>query len=93
METVGIADRTDYDLKAHEKQSGQSFTVFIQYETPKRVQRRRVVADMGALGPKYRGKAKISLRHWQQVQPGPDGITVTVGSEQFFVPKDLYKVH
>jgi len=92
VETVGIADRTDYDLRAHEKQSGQSFTVFIQYETPKRVQRRRVVADMGALGPKYRGKAKDIADALATTEPGPDGITVTVGSEQFFVPKDLYKV-
>ncbi len=92
VETVGIADRTDYDLRAHEKQSGQSFTVFIQYETPKRVQRRRVVADMGALGPKYRGKAKDIADALATTAPGPDGITVTVGSEQFFVPKDLYKV-
>jgi glycyl-tRNA synthetase len=92
VETVGIADRTDYDLRAHEKQSGQSFTVFIQYETPKRVKRRRVVADMGALGPKYRGKAKDIADALATTEPGPDGITVTVGSEQFFVPKNLYKV-
>jgi glycyl-tRNA synthetase len=92
VETVGIADRTDYDLKAHEKQSGQSFKVFIQYETPKRVRQRRVVADMGALGPKYRGKAKDIADALATTESGPDGITVTVGSEQFFVPKDLYKV-
>ncbi len=92
VETVGIADRTDYDLRAHEKQSGQSFTVFIQYETPKRVQKRRVVADMGALGPKYRGKAKDIADALATTVPGPDGITVTIGSEEFFVPKDLYKV-
>jgi len=92
VETVGIADRTDYDLKAHEKQSGQSFRVFIQYDTPKRVRRRRVVADMGALGPKYRGKAKDIADALATTEPGPDGITVTVGSEQFFVPNNLYKV-
>ncbi|MCU0630700.1 MAG: glycine--tRNA ligase [Methanoregulaceae archaeon] len=92
VETVGIADRTDYDLNAHEKQSGQSFKVFIQYETPRKVRRRRVVADMGALGPKYRGKAKDIAEALATTEPGPDGITVTVGSEQFFVPKDLYKV-
>jgi glycyl-tRNA synthetase len=92
VETVGIADRTDYDLKAHEKQSGQSFKVFIQYETPKKFRQRRVVADMGALGPKYRGKAKDIADALAINEPGPEGITVTVGSEQFFVPKDLYKV-
>jgi glycyl-tRNA synthetase len=47
---------------------------------------------MGALGPKYRGKAKDIADALATTEPGPDGITVTVGSEQFFVPKDLYKV-
>ena len=48
--------------------------------------------DMGALGPKYRGKAKDIADALATTEPGPDGITVTIGSEQFFVPKDLYKV-
>ena len=34
VETVGIADRTDYDLRAHERQSGERFAVFLPYETP-----------------------------------------------------------
>ena len=31
VETVGLADRTDYDLNAHAKESGTPMTVFIQY--------------------------------------------------------------
>jgi glycyl-tRNA synthetase len=92
VETVGIADRTDYDLKAHEKQSGQSFTVFIQYDTPKRVRRRRVIPDMGALGPKYRGKAKAVADALATCEPGADGINVQIGDEEIFIPKDLYQV-
>ncbi len=37
IETVGIADRTDYDLNAHAKQSGTPMTVFIQYAEPRKV--------------------------------------------------------
>jgi glycyl-tRNA synthetase len=92
VETVGIADRTDYDLKAHEKQSGQSFTVFIQYETPKRVRRRRVVPDMGVIGPKFRGKAKMVIEALGNCEPGPDGATIVVGDEELFIPKELYEV-
>ena len=92
VETVGIADRTDYDLKAHEKQSGQSFTVFIQYEKPKRVKRRRVVPDMGIIGPKFRGKAKSVIEALEVCSPGPDGATIIVGDEELFIPKDLYEV-
>jgi glycyl-tRNA synthetase len=92
VETVGIADRTDYDLKAHEKQSGQSFTVFIQYEKPKRVKRRRVVPDMGVIGPKFRGKAKSVIDALAACSPGPDGANIIVGDEELFIPKELYEV-
>jgi glycyl-tRNA synthetase len=92
VETVGIADRTDYDLRAHEKQSGQSFTVFIQYEKPKRVKRRRVVPDMGVIGPKFRGKAKSVIDALAACSPGPDGATIVVGDEELFIPKELYEV-
>ncbi|HVP95304.1 MAG TPA: glycine--tRNA ligase [Methanoregulaceae archaeon] len=92
IETVGIADRTDYDLKAHEKESGQSFTVFIQYETPRRVKRRRVVPDMGIIGPKFRGKAKSVIDALCNCEPGPDGATIMAGDEELFIPKELYEV-
>jgi glycyl-tRNA synthetase len=92
VETVGIADRTDYDLRAHEKQSGQSFTVFIQYEAPKRVKRRRVVPDMGVIGPKFRGKAKSVIDALGNCNPGPDGTTIVIDAEELFIPKELYEV-
>ncbi len=50
VEAVGIADRTDYDLKAHATGSGDSFTVFIPYDTVHHENRRTIVPDMGALG-------------------------------------------
>ncbi len=36
VEVVGIADRTDYDLKAHAKQSETELTVYVPYESPKK---------------------------------------------------------
>ena len=49
VETVGLADRTNYDLNAHASQSGTSMTVFIQYDTPKKVERRRIIPNMSVL--------------------------------------------
>ncbi|MCZ7357233.1 MAG: glycine--tRNA ligase [Candidatus Methanoperedens sp.] len=61
VEVVGIADRTDYDLKAHAKQSETELTVYIPYDEPKKVERFAVKPNMGILGPKFKGKAgKIS---------------------------------
>lgn len=92
VETVGIADRTDYDLKAHADQSGDSFTAYIQFEEPRREMRRVINANMGVLGPKYRGKAKAISDALQEVMPGADGATVVVDGEEIFVPADLYEV-
>jgi len=57
VEVVGIADRTDYDLKAHAKQSQKELDVYISYDTPKKVERFVVKPNMGILGPRYKGKA------------------------------------
>ncbi|PWR70808.1 glycine--tRNA ligase [Methanospirillum stamsii] len=92
VETVGIADRTDYDLRAHADKSGDSFTAYIQYDEPKREMRRVINANMGVLGPKYRGKAKDISDALQEVTPGPDGATVVIDGEEIFVPAELYEI-
>jgi glycyl-tRNA synthetase len=58
IELAGIADRTDYDLKQHERQSGLQMTVFVPYEKPQSVERTIVRPKMDYLGPKYKDKAK-----------------------------------
>ena len=66
VETVGIADRTNYDLHAHAAQSKTSMSVFIQYDTPKKIERRRIIPNMGVLGKQYRRKQRSSLPHLKQ---------------------------
>ena len=92
VEAVGIADRTDYDLNAHAKESGDSFTVFIPYDEVRQENRRRIVPDMGALGPLYRGKAKAVADALIASAPGPDGATVTVDGEELVIPADVYTI-
>lgn len=92
VETVGIADRTDYDLRAHSRESGDSMTVFVPFEEARTEKRKRIVADMGVLGPKYRGKAKKIADALAEAAPGPDGAEVTVDGETIFIPGDLYEI-
>lgn len=92
VETVGIADRTDYDLRAHAEGSGDSFTAYIQFAEAKRERRKTISANMGVLGPKYRGKAKQIADALAEANPGPDGATVTIDGEDIFVPANLYEV-
>jgi glycyl-tRNA synthetase len=92
VETVGIADRTDYDLRAHEQQSGERFAVFLPYEIPRRVNRVRVVPNMGALGPRFRGSARAVADALCACVPGPEGITLTIDGRKILITPDLYEV-
>jgi len=92
VETVGIADRTNYDLNAHAKQSGTTMTVFIQYDTPKKVQRRRIIPNMGVLGRQYRKKAKVIFAALETATPTAEGADVNVDGETIHIPADLFEV-
>jgi glycyl-tRNA synthetase len=92
IEVVGIADRTDYDLNAHAQYSGTSFTVFIPYDTPKLVQRKRIIPKMGLLGPKFRDKAKEVAEELMKAIPRRDGIEVEIRGERVLITPDLYDI-
>ncbi|MGD0535490.1 MAG: glycine--tRNA ligase [Methanoregula sp.] len=92
VETVGIADRTNYDLNAHAKLSGTSMTVFIQYDTPKKVERRRIIPNMGVLGKQYRKKAKVIFAALETATPTAEGADVNVDGETIHIPADLFEV-
>ena len=92
VETVGIADRTDYDLNAHAAQSKTSMSVFIQYDTPKKVQRRRIIPNMSVLGKQYRQKAEAIFTALETATPTAEGADVTVDGETIHIPVDLFEV-
>lgn len=92
VETVGIADRTDYDLMSHARESGESFTVFIPFEEAQTIKRTRIVPNMGILGPKYRQKAKSIADALESAVPGAKGVEVTVDGESIFIPSDQFEV-
>ncbi|MDP3565503.1 MAG: glycine--tRNA ligase [Methanoregula sp.] len=92
VETVGLADRTDYDLNAHAKESGTPMTVFIQYDEPKKVARRRIIPNMSVLGKQYRTKAKAIFEALALASPTAEGADVEVDGEKFHIPADLFEV-
>ncbi len=94
VEAVGIADRTDYDLTAHAKQSKTELSVYIEYPEPIFETKFVVKPDMGKLGPLFKGKAKAvgdALKELDAdaIQAAGDEITVSVDGENFTVPKNL----
>jgi glycyl-tRNA synthetase len=94
VEVVGIADRTDYDLKAHAKQSEKELSVYVSYDTPKKVEKFVVKPDMGVLGPIFKGKAGKVANALKALRPeelSGDIIEVTVDGEKFQINKNSVK--
>ncbi len=58
IEVVGIADRTCYDLEAHEKESGVELKAFRRFEKPKTVRRAVLVPNEAKIGPAFKAQAK-----------------------------------
>jgi glycyl-tRNA synthetase len=92
VELVGIADRTDYDLKAHSAVSGVALTAYIPLEVPRMEKRKRIIPDMKALGPKFRGRAKEVADALVKADPGPGGVEIDVAGEKISIPASLYQV-
>ncbi|HJJ71403.1 MAG TPA: glycine--tRNA ligase [Methanocorpusculum sp.] len=92
VEIVGIADRTNYDLKAHAAVSGQKNTVFVQYPEPKKVHNKAIVPNYGKMGPVFRGKAKAVAEAMASAEPTEEGIRVTVDGEEILVAPEMYTV-
>ena len=57
IEIIGIADRTDFDLKSHSKHSNEDLSVFIEYDEPKTVTKLVVKPNMKKFGPLFKGDA------------------------------------
>ncbi len=57
IEIIGIADRTDFDLRSHSEYSKEDLSVFIEYEEPKTVNKIVVKPNMKMFGPLFKGDA------------------------------------
>ena len=92
IEIVGVADRTDYDLKAHAAQSKVNLTVFVHYDQPVKRSKLVVKPDMKALGPRFKGQAKTvadALKAMSVEDLKGDKINVQVGGETIEIEPSL----
>jgi glycyl-tRNA synthetase len=92
VEVTGFADRGSYDLDKHAAHSGESFSVFKQYDEPVTVERPTVDPDMSELGPAFGGVAgdiADALAERAERDPGAfegETVTVEVDGETYDVP-------
>ena len=92
VEMVGIADRTDYDLKAHARVSKTELYVYVEYNEPRMVTRFAIKPNMGKLGPVFKGKAKNvadALKQLSEEELSKDEIKVTVDGEELTISPDM----
>jgi len=92
IEVVGVADRTDYDLKAHAAQSKVNLSVFVNYDRPVKRQKLVVKPDFKALGPRFKGKARAVGEALKALGPEDlqaDKIMVVVDGETIEIESSL----
>ncbi len=91
VEVVGIADRGDYDLKAHAKQSQTELSVYIPYEKPRKVKRLCVKPNMKILGPRFKEKTHKVVKALKELKPeefSGDFIELSVDGERIRIDKE-----
>jgi len=93
VECVGIADRSAYDLNSHIESSGTDMYALRKYDKPKTVKVKKIVPNMGALGPLFKGKAgeiKNILENMETIDVKK--IKINVDGEEIIIPKDCYTI-
>ncbi len=95
IEIVGIADRTDYDLRSHMAMSKSNLSVFVHYPEP--IRRKRVVVkpDMKVLGPRFKDKAKAigdALRSLDPSKLDGDTVRLTLNGETYEIERTLLSI-
>jgi glycyl-tRNA synthetase len=90
VEVVGLADRGDYDLRAHMRHSQVDLRVDTGEELGemKRVVRPR----MSKLGPVYKERAKKIAEALKNAEFKDGGIIVEVDGEKIEIPEEFYEV-
>jgi len=92
VEMVGIADRTDYDLKAHARVSKTELYVYVEYDEPRMITRFAINPNMGKLGPAFKGKARAvsdALKQLSEKELSKGEIKVTVDGEELTISPDM----
>lgn len=94
IEIVGIADRTDFDLKAHMAQSKVNLSVFMPFSEPVKREKLVIKPDMKALGPRFKGQAKavadaLKAMNVEELKGNDGPINVQLGGETVEIDRSL----
>jgi glycyl-tRNA synthetase len=93
IEIVGVADRTDFDLKAHAQASKVNLSVFVHYDQPVKRKKMVIKPDFKALGPRFKARAKAVGEALKALSPeelkSGDMIRLTIEGETIEIEPEL----
>ncbi|BDZ71914.1 glycine--tRNA ligase [Methanobacterium petrolearium] len=69
IEVIGIADRTDFDLKSHSDYSSEDLRVFIEYDEPRNITKTVAKPDMKKFGPLFKKDAPKIMTALKETDP------------------------
>jgi glycyl-tRNA synthetase len=96
VEVVGIADRTDFDLKSHIEKSGADLQAFVRFQSPREIQKTVLVPDMKKLGPIYKNKAaqigELIEKSKSSNVKSDGSVYVLVDGEKLNIKKDMFEL-
>ena len=93
VECVGIADRSAYDIGSHIESTDTDMYALRKFDKPKTVQVKKIIPDMGKLGPLFKDKAGKIKKILEDMDINKSGkITVRLDGKNIDIPKDCYKI-
>ena len=93
IECVGIADRSAYDLNSHIESTGTDMYALRKYDEPKIINVKKIVLDMGKLGPIFKGEAgKIKTLLENMPIKDSEKISVDLDGKTIEIPSNCYKI-
>ena len=68
VEIIGIADRGNYDLTQHGKESNEELNVYLEYDEPKTMKKSIIKPNLKVFGPTFKGDAP-KIIEWLKTAP------------------------
>lgn len=67
IEVIGIADRSDFDLKSHSAHSKEDLSVFLEYENPQVRKQLKAKPNMKKFGPYFKKDSSLILENLNKI--------------------------
>ena len=103
IECVGIADRTDYDIRSHSAHSGVELSVFVEFDEPKEIETYEINLNYKVVGRIFKKDTKAieayinnldekALEEFVKTLERDGKITINIDGKEFEILKDYVEI-